>query len=57
MLLPGLLYLALKKYYLDHNELYMILACCGLIVSILIDGWIMQVVNLLLWGVHAIIVL
>ena len=35
----------------------MILACCTLTVSILIDGWIMQVANLLLWGVHAIIVL
>ncbi len=56
-MLPCLCYLLYRRWYLNENELMMLLTCCLMLVGLAFGGWFCTLIYLLTFGYHNLIVL
>lgn len=56
-MLPCYLYMLYKRWFLNENELMLLLTCCFMLVGLAIGGWLCILIYLIGYGYHNLIVL
>ncbi len=57
IMLPFTVYLIYRKWFLNENELMMLLTSCVMLIGLVIGGWVCLLIYLICFGYHNLIVL